>query len=518
MHWLDIARKEVGQKEVSGAANNARILEYLNCTTYGSREGDETPWCFTGDIEILTAEGWRRFDQLGDEGVAQVDPVSLEVSFVAPIRKIRKDFDGELVRLHARNIDVACDPEHRFFGKWNCSGKGEYEKRPITDLTSILHVPNVRGGSLDAPYSDRDIQLIAAFLADGCIHRGRIAFQVSRERKIDALTALSPDYVYVAKKVYGPRTKSPLSTFEFATPSWFDSCFDFYKVLSWKWLLSLSARQLQLFVDTYGQFDGALRGKSVVVTTVSEAIKDSLVAAATLAGYTPRYRVGNAVGLGDSELHNITWCPEKRSTTLLPGMMFRERAQCELFCVEVPSGLIVIRDRAGTPLVTGNCSAFMNWVMMKAGLPYTKNAAARSWLSWGEPIHDPVPGCVVVFWRDSPQSWAGHVALYVGEGPNNTVTVLGGNQGNSVCEANYDKRRVLGFRWPKGIPIPEPVVAAPNAVTVDVEYIERLNASMLTVSQDLKTSCEMLLNAANQIGAWAAALPLEEKTEATNAG
>ncbi|UPU35262.1 TIGR02594 family protein [Geomonas paludis] len=42
--WLDIARQEVGQKEVVGHEDNPRILAYHATTTLKATD-DETPWC-----------------------------------------------------------------------------------------------------------------------------------------------------------------------------------------------------------------------------------------------------------------------------------------------------------------------------------------------------------------------------------------------------------------------------------------------------------------------------------------
>jgi uncharacterized protein (TIGR02594 family) len=96
------------------------------------------------------------------------------------------------------------------------------------------------------------------------------------------------------------------------------------------------------------------------------------------------------------------------------------------------------------------CSAFVNWCIEKSGRHGTDNAGARSWLNWGKSIRNPVPGCVTVLWRESPDSWKGHVGFYVGEHPTNSqyILMLGGNQGDSVCVAAYEKKRVLSFRWP----------------------------------------------------------------------
>jgi uncharacterized protein (TIGR02594 family) len=42
--WMTIARNELGQAEVPGANNNARIQEYFASTTLGAQP-DEVPWC-----------------------------------------------------------------------------------------------------------------------------------------------------------------------------------------------------------------------------------------------------------------------------------------------------------------------------------------------------------------------------------------------------------------------------------------------------------------------------------------
>ncbi|MEN6441642.1 MAG: hypothetical protein ABFD97_24030 [Syntrophobacter sp.] len=41
----------------------------------------------------------------------------------------------------------------------------------------------------------------------------------------------------------------------------------------------------------------------------------------------------------------------------------------------------------------------------------------------------------------------GHVGFYTGE-DSDVITMLGGNQGDSVSIQDYRKDRWLGFRWP----------------------------------------------------------------------
>lgn len=94
---------------------------------------------------------------------------------------------------------------------------------------------------------------------------------------------------------------------------------------------------------------------------------------------------------------------------------------------------------------TAWCSIFANWCAMRASLPYSGKLNARSWLEVGQPVEDPEPGDVVVFWRGNPNSWEGHVALIdsMGDG---VINVLGGNQSNRVCVLAYQSARLIGYR------------------------------------------------------------------------
>ena len=91
------------------------------------------------------------------------------------------------------------------------------------------------------------------------------------------------------------------------------------------------------------------------------------------------------------------------------------------------------------------CSAFMNWCAMVAGLERPNHLSARSWLEVGEPVEHPQYGDIVVFWRESPDSTKGHVALVFRE-TLDSIYALGGNQNNKVCIKEYPKDRVLGYR------------------------------------------------------------------------
>ena len=91
------------------------------------------------------------------------------------------------------------------------------------------------------------------------------------------------------------------------------------------------------------------------------------------------------------------------------------------------------------------CSAFINWACIEAGKESSGALNARSWLAVGRPVTIPMLGDIVVYWRVSPDSWKGHVGIYIAD-EDEIIYTLGGNQGNMVCIKPYYKSSLLGYR------------------------------------------------------------------------
>lgn len=93
------------------------------------------------------------------------------------------------------------------------------------------------------------------------------------------------------------------------------------------------------------------------------------------------------------------------------------------------------------------CSAFINWVALKAKVQRSNKLTARSWLQVGTDIKEPKLNDVVVFWRSKKASWKGHVGLFISYSEDKKyIYVLGGNQSNQVNIKKYPVYRLLGFR------------------------------------------------------------------------
>lgn len=91
------------------------------------------------------------------------------------------------------------------------------------------------------------------------------------------------------------------------------------------------------------------------------------------------------------------------------------------------------------------CGTFVAHCLRETGRDVPKNwFRALSWVDAGTRLDTPAFGCIVVFSRVG----GGHVGFVVGRDRQGNLMVLGGNQGNKVSIARFDKSRVAAYIWP----------------------------------------------------------------------
>ncbi len=133
------------------------------------------------------------------------------------------------------------------------------------------------------------------------------------------------------------------------------------------------------------------------------------------------------------------------------------------------------------------CSLFVNWCAEQAELERSYSLAARSWLRVGIPVINPEPGDIVIFWREDPKSWKGHVGIFNGFSRNGRIYCLGGNQGDQVSISARSEDRLLGFRRLR----PAKEVHFPNKVLKKGstgELVVRLQDALKVLNFDVGTS------------------------------
>lgn len=97
------------------------------------------------------------------------------------------------------------------------------------------------------------------------------------------------------------------------------------------------------------------------------------------------------------------------------------------------------------------CGVLVAAAMNSQSIPIPKAwFRAKEWATWGQRLMSPCVGCVAVFERTG----GGHVAIVVGKDDSGRLLCLGGNQGDAVSIAPFDRTRVIAYRWPPGEPLP----------------------------------------------------------------
>lgn len=111
--------------------------------------------------------------------------------------------------------------------------------------------------------------------------------------------------------------------------------------------------------------------------------------------------------------------------------------------------IVSMFEDAGHPQIdddeTAWCAAFIGAICHRTKHEKSGMLNAQSYLKLGYAVENIQDADIVVFWRDSPDSWKGHVGIPIRDDGENIWT-LGGNQSNQINIKPYPKYRVKGFR------------------------------------------------------------------------
>lgn len=132
--------------------------------------------------------------------------------------------------------------------------------------------------------------------------------------------------------------------------------------------------------------------------------------------------------------------------------------------------IVALYRDAGQPGVLHDevawCAAFVGASLERAGVRSSRSLMARSYLAWGSPLSAGRLGAIAVFSRGSDPA-TGHTGFYL-DRDDNSIFVLGGNQGDAVSVTAIAHERLLGLRWPTAEGPPTGAAAAPTAVITTV--------------------------------------------------
>ena len=446
--WIAEARQHLGLKEIVGPQHSKTIQSWLK-ELGSSWSADETAWCLDGNIEVLTSDGFIKLSEMNARKPSQVAMLNTdthEVEFTDTYDVIEKPYSGMVYNYKKHGI--ICDPDHRFYG---CHSSGpKYTLRPAKEQTSYgTAVPCIMAQGKPNDYSDEQLVFLAVFLSDGHITdktlegNRQILISVAKQHKIEILDKFS----YISKKEEKYDGRITVRRYVFDASCLRKDALAEYKLLSDDFLFSLSAQQAKVFIDAYSKFDGHDKQVSFEVYSADERLATQLCFIATMAGYkATQYSVKQVSPNSKIEyLHTVYVSTTKHHRYIQPIHREEQDFEGKLYCLSVPSQVMIIRTLTGIIMPIGNCGTFVAHCLKTANRRIPRYwMRAKAYTKVGKQLAKPAYGCLVVFTRDG----GGHVGFVIGRDAAGNLMVLGGNQSNMVKVSPFSHNRVVGYFWP----------------------------------------------------------------------
>lgn len=326
--------------------------------------------CYSPDTEVLTTDGWVRFDELkGLEKIAQYNLRSKEISFTVPSRLVVKDFNGDLLNFTGEkySIDGLVTPEHDMVFKYDYHSEYKKVKAKDLKLSPKARVP-VAGYKTDGTLTKMSAldRFRVATQADGHISKRYtgelvgtvpIEFSFSKERKIKRLKdlLLQLGYSYTehleALRENNPNRKQQ-TKIRVNVPVTVSITKDF----NWVNLEDITTTWVDDFVEELSCWDGSLGSdcKYIYYSSINAANLDKIQAVCSLGGYfTTRSIQKDDRAETYSDIHRLyihksdykrLGCVSVSNTPYIG----------KVYCATVPDGALLTR-RNGKPLIAGNC-------------------------------------------------------------------------------------------------------------------------------------------------------------------
>lgn len=307
--------------------------------------GDE---CFDSEAQILTPAGWKYFKDLVDTDLVAQYHANGEISYVEPIRLIKKKYTGDMITRQKGNFYSRTTANHKVilqdkYGKLHATLAGD---------TSRAHFTIPRSGLLNEPGIDIrpvDIQLLAMFSADftfrssgaiyGCLKRPR-----KIQRAVQLLEAANLQYTNnLDSRGYNSLHLIPQPGMQIFT-----------KVFNHETILKFSPAQLELFLSEVFLWDGYIdptRNRKIYCSNIKSNV-EIVQTVAHLLGFECSIRACKKQGYKDVYQASVLF--GKSRTTNLHNRVIESVVDEEVYCATVPTGMLLVRQRDSIS-VSGNC-------------------------------------------------------------------------------------------------------------------------------------------------------------------
>lgn len=354
--------------------------------------------CYTPDVEVLTDNGWKRFDALlNNDKVLSYEPTSNKLIYDNP-NIVINDYDDDLIIVKHKSVDFSVTKDHRIYcasdkyGDRNFSFitakemydlsyndcnkktripqrfKNAYLERDIK-IPTIEHSKVVNGGnhkdytkSIKLDYNKDFICLLGAFISEGHTYHGEkygtgsyCQITQTEDKELYNITIKALDNLGIKYRINSDPRKKQVKWIKFG-----DSVLvDYFDKLVGKgsanlhlpvWFRNLPTDDLKLLIKILYLGDGSHNtNRTEHYCSTSKRLLDELQELFIILGSSA------TVGYSESD-SRYCYVNELRNDTQLVGKhdMYLKHYKGKVYCTSTKSGIICIR-REGRMCWCGNC-------------------------------------------------------------------------------------------------------------------------------------------------------------------
>ena len=314
--------------------------------------------CVSGDTEILTSVGWKRFDALcGDETVAQYGR-SGEISFVKPSEFIEMDYCGDMYEVCVGNkAKFLMSPNHIQPLLYRKSNKVREKYVKDTKFCQTNAFLRAGWGVDDSKVFSSQDALALCLQADGTLQETYPTYnywtiQLTRERKKLRIKRLLEECGFWYRELKTTRKNSVRYAIKTDT--------SITKTLSTHFSLSdMGCAYADSFIKELMEWDGHIaQGKYYYYSCVNKENADFCQAVGILGGYSSRVSVETDSRKDTyKDVYRVYLKKSYRGNWNKSVSKEAVQYSGKIYCVKVPTHMIIIR-RNGYEIVTGNCHNF----------------------------------------------------------------------------------------------------------------------------------------------------------------
>ncbi len=357
--------------------------------------------CYDSETEILTKDGFKKFDDIAeDEVVATLNPETNNLEYHQIQRKIKYHHNGKMVHFKGKSLDLMVTPDHKIYRRfkrgdgstyfktedaqnrinkktftqmttscnWNCSdietvSIPSLPLLPASRRNGMLHKNTISKGITKFPI-DLFVRFMGWYLSEGscvCQERGRYEVVISQSEK----NKQKSNEVFSIIEQMGFKAHRNGHHIVFSSKemvkylSQFGHCRD--KHIPY-WLKQLPPKRLILFIDAIIKGDGTFENGNIrkFYSTSSQLI-DDMQEVLLKSGYSSTVKLRtspssiiNGRHICSGEIYHLSIATNEYKDKVKGGLATEVDYNGHVHCVTVTNHIVLVR-RNGRIVWSGNC-------------------------------------------------------------------------------------------------------------------------------------------------------------------